>query len=311
MKYLIDKDNLKFMISILFSVTLSFLLIKINTILAFIFISISLTLITYQYIKKRDVKVSEMVQFLKRLNQGHYDYDISSYQEGELSKLQTELNKTTITLKQMNMHLSQQKDLLQKGLEDVSHQLKTPLASLILLNELQDEDELVIKSKEQLERLKYLVESLLRLIKLDAGIEVFEIESFKLDALMEDVISLVNPMLKDIVLDIDVANIECMGDYNRSKEAILNVVYNKLRHADTKISIKSKKEHLSSILLISDDGDPVLNKNRIFERFYTGDKRDVKSIGIGLAIAKEIMNKQGGALTLEGDNTFVFRFDML
>lgn len=109
------------------------------------------------------------------MNQGIYTLDISEYQEGELAKLQAELYKTTVMIKNMNIQLKDQKDTLQKALEDIAHQLKTPLSSVLLLNELQEPDELVDRSYEQIGRLKYLVESLLALIKLDANLDKIEV----------------------------------------------------------------------------------------------------------------------------------------
>ncbi len=248
---------------------------------------------------------------MKHLNQGDYQYDIEAYQEGELSKLQSELNKTTISLQQMNDQIIKQHDTLQQALEDISHQLKTPIASLMLLNELQEKDELVDKSNEQIQRLSYLVDSLLRLVKLDAGLEIFEYESFKLDHLVDSAMMLILANQPDIKFKIEVESLQCYGDFQKSKEALLNVLYNKLRHAKTSISLKSKSEHMSSLLIIEDDGDPVINRARVFERFYTGDKKNPMSIGIGLAIAKEFMEEQNGSLTLEEENAFVFRFNKL
>lgn len=311
MKYFVDKENRKLMIGITFHVLVSFILSFYNRYLSYLVLIVMLVLIVYRYIKKRDNRVSELSQYLKRLNQGDYTYEIKAYTEGELSKLQTELNKTTIQMRSMNSNLIQQKDGLHKALEDISHQLKTPIASLLLLNELQTKDELVIKSKDQLNRLDYLVDSLLRLVKLDANLEDFEKESFHLKDLVLKSISMITPLNQDIEIHIEIDDLVCIGDFEKSKEALINVLHNKLRHAKSKINILSKSEHLSTVLLVFDDGDAIENKEKVFERFYSGDKRDSKSIGIGLPIAKELMERQNGTLTLKDHNTFIFRFNRI
>lgn len=155
------------------------------------------------------------------------------------------------------------------------------------------------------------MDCLLRLVKLDANLEDFEIEAFSLKNLVEETVSLVSVLNHDIKIKIDVYPLTCMGDFQKSKEALLNILYNKLRHAQSEITITSKQEHLSSVLSVFDDGDPILNQSQVFERFYSGDKRDSKSIGIGLSIAKELMEKQQGSLSIRDKNTFVFRFNKL
>lgn len=311
MHHLIDKRNRKIYFQLIMVILLSYFISFFNPFLALIASLVLILSCVYRFISQRDEKVNALSQYLKSLNQGYYEYDIEAYEEGELSKLQTELNKTTIHIQELNSKLTHQHAVLQQSLEDISHQLKTPVASLILLNELQEEDELVSKSADQLKRLSYLVSSLLRLVKMDAGVEVFETKHFTLDEVVSDATTLINPEQHDITLDVKVEALDCFGDYNKSKEAILNVLYNKLRHAKSTIYIRSKSQNMSSLLYVYDDGDPILNQDRIFERFYTGDNKDTTSIGIGLSIAQEIMQKQEGKLYIEKENTFVFSFNKI
>lgn len=149
-------------------------------------------LFIYSYIKRRDQRVNNLYDDLRELNSSNYSYNFKTYEEGELAKLQNELGKTTITINNMNHKLISQQDALEEGLENVAHQLKTPISSLILLNELQEENKLVTKSHDQLQRLNYLSNSLLKLIRLDADLENFELQSISVKNLIKSALNLSN-----------------------------------------------------------------------------------------------------------------------
>lgn len=263
-----------------------------------------------RFLKNREDKVNKVVRYLEDLNQGDYNYDISAYSEGELSKLLSELNKTTIHMQRLNTNLSNQKEFLLESLENISHQLKTPIASLLLLNELQDEDELVVKSYDQIERLNYLTESLLKLVRLDAKIEDFEIEKTNLKELVQKAIKVIDPLLMDLRLELNLIDSDAYFDFNKTLEAVINVLNNKTRFAKSLIKLNIVETKLHTILEISDDGPEIETeiKEKIFERFYSGKNRTSKSIGIGLPIAKEIMINQEGSLYIKDRNSFVFKF---
>lgn len=310
MKYISDKENLKLLILVFLSLSVSFIVSFYSKIIAFIVAIILCMLFFYRYIKKRDERVSDLNHYLKRINQKDFNYKISKYEEGELAKLYAEINKTTVYIQTMNKNLEYQQEQLQRSVEDIAHQLKTPVSSLLLLNELQADDELVSKSKSQLLRLSYLSDSLLKLAKLDANLEQFTIESVSVLSMLKNITDLIAPSLEDIKLDIDnsIATVRC--DQKKTEEAILNVISNKLRYAKHTIFITTKEDKLSTYLEISDDGEEIVQSERvkIFERFYSGKNRDSQSIGIGLAIAKEYMKAQHVQLYIEDLNTFVFKF---
>lgn len=313
MKYLNDKENLKLLVQLLLSFVIGTLLSYLHPLLGIGVSFLLVVLFIFQFLNRREQRVNNLKRFLQKLNEGDYTYDIEAYQEGELAKLQAELNRTTVHLKSMNLKLIQQHNFLKQALEDISHQLKTPLASLLILNELQNqEDDLVFQSHHQILRLKTLIDRLLRLIKLEAQTEVFKLETISVADLVEDTLMSMQPLIDEAKLDIilKLEDSACLCDVNKSKEALLNVLSNKLRYAKTKIEITTTSQGLSTLIYISDDGDAIakIHRERIFERFFTLAGAGSNTLGIGLAIAKAIMLNQDGDLYLADGNTFVFKF---
>ncbi len=307
MKYFSDKENIKLLISIILTIIIGSIIIRYSFIIGLLFMLLLSILFIFAYIKRRDQRVNNLYEDLRELNSGNYSYNFKAYEEGELAKLQNELEKTTITINNMNHKLISQQDALEEGLENIAHQLKTPISSLILLNELQEENELVTKSHDQLQRLNYLSNSLLKLIRLDANLETFDIETININNLIESALNLSNIQDKELVLNIENEIIRC--DFLKTQEALINILTNKKRHAYSTITIETFEKDLSSCIKISDDGERIDAdlKHSIFDRFFSGTNKDSKSIGIGLSIAKEYIERQDGKLYVEGDNTFVIK----
>lgn len=170
-----------------------------------------------------------ILTYLKKLNQDDYTYDIATYQEGELSILHSELNKTTVTLKQNNEEMRKSKAFLNQSLEDISHQLKTPLTSLSLLNELMDDSELVAHSRIQIDRLEWLVVSLLKLVQLDAKAIQYKKEHIDINDLINESLSYVETLIKndeiEILYETKHSTIWC--DPKWTQEALLNILITK------------------------------------------------------------------------------------
>ena len=209
----------------------------------------------------------------------------------------------------MNNQLNEQSSFLNKSLEDMAHQIKTPVSSLILLNDLQEDSLLVSKSRDQLVRLNYLSESLLKLIRLDTNIETFNMAYYPISDILNNVNDLIISDSIKIIINCKDEHLYC--DISKIQEAIINIVSNKLRYADSSITISVNNTSLQTFIRISDDGTSSIDnkeQENIFQRFYSGNDKDSKSIGIGLSLAKEYVSKQSGDLYVEDENTFVMRF---
>lgn len=200
--------------------------------------------------------------------------------------------------------------VLNQSLEDISHQLKTPLTSLSLLNELMDDSELVAHSRIQIERLEWLVVSLLKLVQLDAKAIQYKKEHIDINDLINESLSYVETLIKndeiEILYETKHSTIWC--DPKWTQDALLNILNNKIKYAQKTIKIEIEENRLFKILKISDDGPEIENKARVFERFYKGDDQDSSSVGIGLSLTQTILKQQDIGISVEEENTFHILF---
>ena len=219
----------------------------------------------------------------------------------------------TIKLKNMADNSNKEKKYLATTLSDISHQLKTPLTSLFVFNEILKQDnldsktrkEILEKSEKQLERIKWLITSLLKMSQLDSGSITLQKDKVNLQKLINESCEpfLISLDLKNVKLQINIdkkAFIIC--DKNWTIEAISNIVKNALEHVKENgtITIQSITNPIYLKLEIIDDGEGIKAEeiNHIFERFYHGNKNK-DSIGIGLNMSKMIIEKQKGHIEVE------------
>ncbi|MCY6958447.1 sensor histidine kinase [Clostridium brassicae] len=251
---------------------------------------------------------------------------IGESEEGELSILQSEITKMTLRIREQNHALKKEKEHLADSLADIAHQLRTPLTSvnliLSLLENHPDENErknLLREMEELLVRMDWLITSLLKLSRLDAGIVAFKREEIHVNHLINTALHpLLIPMeLHNIDLQIDVPKgIKILGDLNWLSEAIQNVLKNCMESAgdNGKLDIICEDNPLFTHINIHDSG-PGFKKEDLpclFQRFYRGKNSDATGYGIGLALCKMIITRQGGTITAknhpQGGAIFSIRF---
>ena len=254
--------------------------------------------------------------------------DIDENTEDELSSLKNELYKITVMLKEEADNSEKQKEALTTAISDISHQLKTPLTSiLIMLDNLSESDNMdkqtrdrfIAEISRQIENMNWLVISLLKLSRLDAGVVEFEKEKINANILINEVISNLEIMaeLKNVGFEIQ-TNKDCyfIGDYNWNKEAIQNIVKNAIEHtkANTKVRIKIEENSVYTSITIKDEGDGIKEKDlkHIFDRFYKSENSSENSFGIGLSLSKSIIEEQNGYIQVETEEnkgtTFVIKY---
>ena len=270
--------------------------------------------------------MNTLSDYLARISNGEHTLDVRDNAEGELSILKNEIYKVTVMLKCQNELLKRDKVMLQNALSDISHQLKTPLTSMfvmtdLLLNAELPEDkrfEFTDRIRVQLERLQWLVTSLLKLSRLDAKTVEFKMEQQKAQQLFQKAYE---PLLIALELKNQTLNVECAEtvlrcDANWTAEALLNILKNCVEHTPEfgTITIACTENPLFVQIMIRDNG-PGIDKTdlpHIFERFYRGKNAALDSIGIGLAMASSIVQEQGGFIDAlnaqEGGSCFMIRF---
>ena len=268
-----------------------------------------LLIINFVFIYHIYKKIKKIDLYMNNILNGDYSLDIKEYCEGDISNLKNDVYKMTVKLKEQSELLLKDKKYLEETLEDISHQIKTPLTSMYMINDILSNEknekirkEFLIKNKNQIERIEWLVISLLKMSRLDSGTVKLKKEKIKVKDLINKAIEPIKVSLdlKSIVLELDLSNDVVLVDINWTKEAILNIIKNACEHTKDKIIITSKNNPLYTEIRITDNGKGIAKKDlkHIFERFYKGsDSKD--SIGIGLNMSKKIINLENGIIEVE------------
>ena len=272
-------------------------------------IYLGLLFINFIFIYNMYQKIKKIYQYMNSILNDDYSLNIKEYCEGDISNLKNDVYKMTVKLKEQSELLTKDKKYLEETLEDISHQIKTPLTSMYMINDILTNEknerirkEFLVKNKNQIERIEWLVISLLKLSKLDSGTVKLKKEKIKVKDLVNKAIEPIKVSLdlKSIDLDLNLSNDTVLVDINWTKEALLNIIKNACEHTKDKITITSKNNPLYLEIRITDNGKGIAKKDlkHIFERFYKGsDNKD--SIGIGLNMSKKIINLQQGIIEVE------------
>lgn len=251
---------------------------------------------------------------------------INEVDEGEISILQSEITKMTLRIREQNDTLKKEKSYLADSLADITHQLRTPLTSanliLSLLKKSPEEKERMVLLRETEElflQMEWLINSLLKLSRLDAGIVVFQSEQVDVNRLITTALRplLISMELRNIQVQIDITKeVKILGDSSWLSEAIQNILKNCMESAGAhgKIKIACEDNLLFTEITLHDSG-PGFEKedlHRLFDRFYRGKNSSAAGYGIGLALCKTIITKQGGSVSAKnhpnGGAVFSIRF---
>lgn len=266
-------------------------------------------------------EIEKLSGYLRQISGGDYSLDVRDNQEGELSILKNDLYKVTLMLSEQSSLLQQDKIQLTDAISDISHQLKTPLTSMMVMADLLSEAELPEAKRTeftrnirfQLERIEWLVSSLLKLSKIDAGTVQFKHERVVVGELIQQALEpVLIPMdvKEQTVLINGEETVAYLGDLNWTAEALINILKNCVEHTHVGggINITFSENALFTEITIGDTGKGIPKEDLpyIFNRFYKGKYAGEDSIGIGLAMAHSIITSQHGSLDItseEGNGT--------
>ena len=262
--------------------------------------------------KRRYEAIDALNSYLEKVLAGGEVPGILDQEEGELSILKTNIYKATTTLSYQKELLAKDKTALSAALADISHQLKTPLTSMIVMNDLlmtEDDknkrDEFLRTQSDQLDRMNWLIQTLLKLSRIDAGTTVMQPETVTADRLINEVMKPfeIQMELKNIEYEPDIRDISFKCDKNWTIEALQNIVKNCIEHLEEGgvLKIFTEETVIYSQILIKDNGCGLDEDDlgHIFERFYRGKNAKKDSVGIGLALSKSIINSQHGDILVE------------
>lgn len=290
-------------------------IIRLNALFIAVIFSV-IILMVMVYFKNFYNDIKDMTDYVYHSSEGRNFEMKKRNQEGQIGLLKTELLKMTNILKEKVDLLNKEKIFLNDTISDISHQLKTPMTSLIILNDLmygeiskETKHEFLNKIKSQLTRMEWLIKSMLKLSKIEAKVIDFNKEKVNVKELITRAIqpSLILIELKNINISISgEEDITYIGDINWSTEALVNVIKNCVEHTPTggNLDIKYEQNPLYLEIIIKDDGEGIDKKDlpHIFKRFYKGKSNSKEdSVGIGLAMTKSIIESQNGDIYVKSE----------
>lgn len=259
-------------------------------------------------------EIEKLSGYLRKIGSGDYSLDVRDNYEGELSILKNDIYKVTLMLSERSDLLQQDKTQLNNAISDISHQLKTPLTSMFVMADLLSDAKLpVTKRMEftrniriQLERMEWLVSSLLKLSRIDAGTVSFQKEQIPVKKLIQKA-------LEPVLIPMDIKEqtvvikgedtVSFVGDLNWTAEAVINILKNCVEHTAEGgvINISLAENALFTEIIIADNGMGIPREDLpyIFKRFYKGKNAGEESIGIGLAMAHSIITNQHGDIEVQ------------
>lgn len=289
----------------------------IANILLIILFSFLWLIIVLIYLKRRDKKIKQITKYINEIKNKKYELNIDENSEDELSNLKNELYKITIMLKEESEISKKDKENLKISVEDISHQLKTPLTSItIMLDNLKEnpnmdentKQKFIFETSKQIDWINWLVISMLKLSKLDANVVQFYDEKINLNKFITEIV-------KNLEISIEIKNQNIIingdneaafvGDYKWQQEAVTNIIKNCIEHnkENGTINIKYEENNLFTKISIKDEGIGIEKEDlkHIFERFYKGKNSTENSVGIGLSLSKNIIEKNNGIILCKSE----------
>ena len=296
-----------------------------------VIIGLCLVILIYLFVKSHlesDREIDKIIKLLERINHKDYELNINELSEDKLSILREEIYKTTIMLKESADNSLKDKINLKNSLQDISHQLKTPLTSInIMLDNISDDpnmklevrEEFIRHIKKEMANITFLVQAILKLSKFEANTVTFHSKEVSTQKIVDAVISNLSNLsdLKNICIVVDnkCKNIiKC--DFKWQVEALTNIVKNAIEHSynNSKVIFECNSNNLYTEFRVKDFGSGMNEEEtiNIFKRFYKGENADKDSIGIGLSLSKAIIEKDNGQIIVESKKgrgtTFIIRY---
>ena len=292
----------------------------------------------YIYLRRRKNAIVQLQDYMDKISRGNYELEINDNSEDELSSLKNSLYKIMVYMKEQADSARIKKVMLAQSVSDISHQLKTPLTSTqILLDNLNDNPDMeyatrkkfIYEALNQVNGMSWMIVTMLKLSRIDAGVVEFNNENISINKIIEEAVGNLEVIaeIKAVSIDIYVHNsntdnihkgsdnkvnklnksdIYINGDYNWNREALQNIIKNAIEHSRHKgtVKINITDNNVYTAVYITNRGDKLSDQRQkqIFERYYSEAKYEDNSMGIGLPLAKAVIEKQGGYISVESDD---------
>lgn len=289
--------------------------------LAGLLAGILLFLLTFLYRNKKEAaRIQALAAYLEEVNIGNAPV-LSASGEDEFSKLEDEIYKTVTFLYQTRDDAVQAKNAFAENLSNIAHQIKTPITAISLSVQMMRQsphDSQLAQVEKQLLRLTRLEEALLVLSRIDAGTLPFqktEVDVFTLLVLAADNLRELFAASGTSIHIPELGEMAVTADLDWTMEAVMNLMKNCMEHAKGgTIHCSYAQNPLYTEIIIRDEGDGFQKDDipYLFKRFYRGRNAGEGGIGIGLALSKEIIERQNGTIRAEnmpgGGARFEIRF---
>jgi len=280
----------------------------------------------FLYRRERLYRKSENI--IKDYIDGNYTVHLPQSNEGNIYQLLASVDQLATMLQAENDTEQKTKEFLKNTISDISHQLKTPLSALMMYQEIIENEpdnpetvkEFSFKIGTALKRIEQLIQSMLKITRIDAGSIYFEKSNYSISNILNHAINELTTRAdnekKEIVIDGDLEQM-LYCDIEWTGEAVGNIVKNALDHTDAggKITISWERTPAMIRIFITDNGHGIAEEDihHIFKRFYRSkNTSDSQGIGLGLPLAKAIVEGQGGILSVQSERlqgtTFTLSF---
>ncbi|OKH34322.1 two-component sensor histidine kinase [Calothrix sp. HK-06] len=266
------------------------------------------TLISERLARNLSRPIQTMKNFAIRLGNGHFGEKL------QIRKKSNELDQLALELNRMSERLASLDQERRAFLANVSHELRTPISNvLVTVEALRNgaatdptvSDRFFQNVENETKRLSRLINDLLDLGRLEAGVTLLEKQSILLSPLIARAVRTVETRMQKLQIStqVNIAELQIQGDSERLLQVFLNLLDNAIKHSppNSHICITGYREGKQAVVKISDQGEGIKDNDlpHIFEQFYTGDRsRKGQGVGLGLAIAKRIIETHGGSINV-------------
>lgn len=267
--------------------------------------------IFFLYFWQENKKIGEIIDYIHAIHRKNYTLCLLENEEGAISFLKNELYKITVMLREQADKSRKEQEAVKESMADISHQIKTPMTSvLIMLENLREDEEMpknlqrkfLTEMNQQLQWINSLVVSMLKLSRLDANVIKFKEEKIYLYEFFQEIrkglLILMEARLVTVVIE-KKQEVYFWGDCYWEREAMTNLLKNAIEHTavGTKVQISFEQNYFYTKVFIRDQGKGIEpeEQRRIFERFYRGEHTK-EGVGIGLSLAKKIIEYDHGRI---------------
>ncbi|QQK08043.1 sensor histidine kinase [Miniphocaeibacter halophilus] len=287
--------------------------------LLIILVGLLTILLMYLYFKKRENQLIDNLQNMIELAEKD-NYSFVKFDESKLSVLENSMKHYLIGNRIKLNSILKQKESYETLISDISHQSITPISNIILYSELLQENhklEEIDAIKNQVEKLHFLIESLISLSRLETGIITINPKKENIKFLLQKLENQFKPKIleKGINFELENKSIYAKFDFKWTEEAIGNIVENAIKYTDYggKITISIEEYQFFARIDIKDTGIGIKEKelNKIFKRFFrSNDVNGTEGVGLGLYLTRKIINMEGGYLKVESKKSVGTNFSV-